>query len=178
MRYPRWRLTLAVALVAALLMPLVPVAANGPHAGAREVFSGAAGPYDIRVFSTHAVGNLHLSVFVTPPGSASPASDVSVEVSAERQRRSAQTAGPSPAVRSLSDWHSTYLLVEDAGEWLLTITLAGPRGAAAVDIPIEVLAPESTNWGLWGAVAFFILVAVWLIFEMRRRKSHRREPGA
>jgi dolichyl-phosphate-mannose--protein O-mannosyl transferase len=40
-----------------------------------------------------------------------------------------------------------------------------------VDIPIEVQEPGSINWSILGAIAFFLVIAVWLALRWKRRKG-------
>lgn len=165
------KLWLIVAVVVALaLLPINQVSANGLHVGAVQ-FSGRAGPYDIMVFVTPKVGNLHMTVFVSPLGSADPVSDAVVQVSGRGPQSVSQIVGPVPAVRSLTAWYSANLLIEEAGEWVFTLTVASSLGEATMDIPVEVQESGSINWGVIGAVAFFLAMVAWLAFLQRRRKS-------
>ena len=168
----RRTLTLALALgaIALTLLPVSRVDANGAHVGAWEVFSGPAGPYDISVVTTPRVGNLHITIFVSPVGSAAPVSDAMVHVSG-RGPRSAQSVDPTLSVLSLTGWYGVDLLVEEAGGWVFTVTVESPLGEAVVDIPIEVEERGNVNWGVLGAVAFLVVVAAWLALERRWRKT-------
>ena len=178
--YPHLRLMIILVLVlgviAMALLPISRVNANGPHMGTREMFTGPAGPYDIRVFATPTVGNLHMTIFVSPLGSAEAVNDATVQVSGRGPQGASQSVGPVPAVRSLTGWYGAYLLIEEAGEWTFTLKMESSLGKAALEIPIEVQELDSINWGAAGALVFFLAVAVWLTFEWRRQKGEGPKP--
>lgn len=178
--YPYLKLTatlvLALGTIALALLPISQVSANGPHVGAQEVFSGPIGPYDLRVFATPTVGNLHITTFVSPLGNSDPVSDALVQVSGQGPQGASLTVGPLPAVISLTAWHGVYLFIEEAGEWIFTVTVESSLGKAVVNIPVEVQEPGSINRGVLGAVAFFLAFAAWLTFEWRRGKGKNPKP--
>ena len=178
--YSRLRLTVTLALalgaIALSLLPISRVNANGPHVETKEVFSGPTGPYDIRVFATPKVGYLHITTFVSPLGSPHRVTDAKVQVSGQGPQSASQTVGPTLAALSLNGWHGATLLIEEAGEWVFTVTVESPLGKTVVDIPIEVQGRGNINWVVIGAVAFFIAVATWLTFEWGRRKVFKRKP--
>ncbi len=165
------KLWLIVAVVAALaLLPVNQVSANGVHVEGVP-FSARAGPYNIMVFVIPRVGNLHMTIYVSPLSSADPVSDAVVQVSGRGPQSASQIVGPVPAVRSLTAWYDASLLIEEAGAWVFTLTVESSLGEATMDIPVEVQESGSINWGVIGAVAFFLAMAAWLAFVRRRREG-------
>ena len=170
---PTRLLALASVLIAMVLLPAAEVSANGPHVRSQEVFSGAAGPYDLRVVTAPLVGNMHLTIYIAQMGVGNPVSDAKVRVSGQGPQGAPQTSGPMLATGSLSgpNWYGVNLPIEEAGEWVFTLTVESSLGEATVDFPVNVRESGVINWGIIGVVVVVVGVAVWLTLSRRRESQ-------
>jgi hypothetical protein len=167
----------AVALVVALTGGQA--RANGPHVGARDVFTGTAGPYQVTVRTAPVVGNMHLSIYVAQAVDAQPISNASVRVSGEGPQDISQIAESASATATLDQpgWYGVILVVKEVGDWRFTLTIDGPMGGASVDFPVKVVKASSVPWGLIVPAALALGLLVWWMLSSRRRKGGRPQGG-
>ena len=166
-----WSLVLALCgIITSLMLPVAQAVANGPHVGAREVFSGPAGPYDLRVVTAPVVGTMHLTIYLARADGSDPVSDAKVQVTGRGPQGVLQTVGPAPAIGSLTTWYSVTLPIEEAGEWMFTLAVESPLDAATVDFPVKVPQPVGINWGVVGIGALLLALVLWFGMKTLRER--------
>ena len=165
-------------VITAVMLPVTQVSANGPHVGSRQVFSGPAGPYDLRVATAPVVGNMHLNIYVARMGGADPVTDARVQVMGQGPGAGSKIVGPMPAPGTLigPNWYGVNLPIEEAGEWIFTLTVESSLVEATVDFPVTIQKSGGINWGIVGAAVVVLGIAVWLALSQRRRKGRQPQP--
>ena len=165
-----WRLVLALCVVAtALLLLITEIDANGAHPGAREVFSGLAGPYEVRVETAPVVGNMHMTIYLSPTDPANSAIDAGIQISGTGPLGNSQTVGPVIAIGSQTTWYGVDLPIEEAGAWVFTLTVESSQGDATVDFSVKVQEPSGTSWAIFGIGVILLLLVLW--FAARALRS-------
>lgn len=162
-------LALGVIIISGLL-PVAQVSANGVHVGSTEVFSGPVGPYSVRVQTVPVVGNMHMTIYVEPSVGPNPVSETKVQVMAKGPRDAPQTVGPVLATGTLDgpNWYAVNLPIEQAGEWVFTLTVGSSLGEGAVDFPIKVQKSGGVDWGLIAVVVLALGLAIWITRSWKR----------
>ena len=169
-------LAVALVLVVGSVLPVTQAGANGPHVGAREVFSGPAGPYELRVVTAPVVGLMHMTIFVSALGGGEPVTGAAIQVSGRGPEGASRTVGPIRATGSPSglDWYGASLPIEESGEWMFTVAVDGSLGEEAVEFPVRVRGSGGgTNWFIVGILAVVLTGVVWWAVSWRRSKARR-----
>ncbi len=138
---PAFGLALAILAAAFAGLSATPVAANGAHTGAREVFSGDTGPYFVRATTAPVVGTLHWTLFVSQMGGEEPVPGVVLRLSGIRPDGDLPPVGPVAGREALAgpNFYPVDIPVETAGPWIFTITVESDMGISTVDIPLTVV---------------------------------------
>ncbi len=181
----RQNVRLMALCIGAVLMALVPfadAAAHGPHARVREVFSGPAGPYAVKVQAIPLAGSFHMTVQLTQQSDETPVSGATVRVSgtgplqeSEERARFAEELDFTGA-----NAYSSVLPVEVEGDWQFEIEMSGALGEAVVNVSVDVQGPPGVDWSVMGVG--IVLMALVFIFASKsvtekirgRRRSRPR----
>ncbi len=153
--------------------------AHGVHGSERQVYVGPAGPFEVRVRSTTAVGDVHVTVFVTEGVTGIVVPDATVMVSLRDESGELPDVGPERGVPIIagSNGYVSVLAVEEPGARILVgqVASSGGLGNGMFEVPIPMTnADTSPNWGL--VVVLLVLVA-FAIWPMRRRNGKPRRGG-
>ena len=167
------------ALFLLALWPAKSASANGAHPGLREVFTGTAGPYEVRVEAVPIVGDLHLVVYLFTSDGA-PVEGASVQAVGAGPGEPPPSVGPvandpqadlDPGLYSVTLPGTT-----QAGEWDITLNI-GP-GEAQVTFPVALREPSGFSLIVIAALIAFGLFLAWMLFSWRRQAVKRRKAAA
>jgi hypothetical protein len=167
-----WSLVLALCgVTTALILPVAQVSANGSHVGIREVFSGPAGPYDLKVVTAPMVGTMHLTVYVARTDDSNPVSDAQVQITGQGPKGALQTVGPIPAIGSMTTLYTVDLPIKETGEWIFTLTVESSLDEATVDFPVKVPQQDSISWVAVLIGALLLAQVLWFGMKTLRQKA-------
>ena len=177
-RIAAWLTALSLLLGLGAVQPAA-VSAHGLHGAERQVYVGPAGPFDARVRSTTAVGEVHVTVFVTERATGVQTPDAAVSVSLRDAAGERAPVGPEQASSVIvgSNAYTAVLFVEEPGVHVLTGRIVGPAAAAegTFETRVSITRPGSgVNWGL---VAVLLALAAFALWPFRRRRARSRRVG-
>lgn len=170
------------ALVAwALLAGIAPSLGSPPpnvraHGGGTpQLIDVRAGPYALWVWTDPdplRVGQMHVSVAVAEPETQAPILDAQVTVQIELPGEgttplTADATGTAAANKLL---YVAILEPPVEGQWLVTVSVAGPAGSGWTDFEVPVLPPRPVNWGLIGGAGLGLLTIGWTVWMLGRQK--------
>ena len=130
-----------------------PAAANRIHPNAREVYSGAVGPYFLRVTTAPIVGNMYFVVHLSKADGVQPVDDAEIAVWGRPDDANLPPVGPVAGVASLDgpNLFTVDLPVDEVGQWVFTMRVRGSLGEDSVDIPLTVSRRGQRKLGRWWA---------------------------
>ncbi len=154
----------------------VSVSAHGVHGAERQVFVGPAGPFDVRVRSTTAIGEVHVTVFVIESATGAQVPDATVFVAIQDADQERPLVGPEPAssIISGSNAYAATLLVEEPGAQALTgeVTSETVAGQGMFEVLVPITGPASQiNWGLILVLLALVAFALWPVQKKRRQQG-------
>ena len=154
--------------------------ANGIHPNARDVYSGAIGPYFMRVTTAPIVGNMHLVVFLAQPDGVEPVQGAEIFLWGRFTGEDFQAAGPVEGVPSLDgpNLYTVDIPVNEVGQWVFTVQVRGPAGEGSVDIPLTVTRRGSVNLGVVGILLVLVVIVGLVALSWGRKRRRRRGHGA
>ena len=163
-------------LAAAAVFGVAPATANGIHPNAREVYSGAVGPYFLRVTTAPIVGNMHFVVYVSQADGVQPVDDAEIAVWGRPDNANLPPVGPVAGVASLDgpNLFTVDVPVGEVGRWVFTVQARGVDGADSVDIPLTVSRRGSVNLGVVGILLVLVIVAGLAALSWGRKRRRRR----
>ena len=167
-------------LAASAVFGVAPAAANGIHPNAREVYSGAVGPYFLRVTTAPIVGNMHFVVHLSQADGVQPVDDAEIAVWGRPDDANLPPVGPVAGVASLDgpNLFTVDLPVDEVGQWVFTIRVRGSPGEDSVDIPLTVSRRGSVNLGVVGILLVLVVVAGLAALSWGRKRRKRPDSGA
>ena len=167
-------------LAAAAVFGVSPAAANGIHPNARDVFSGAVGPYFLRVTTAPLVGNMHFVVYLSQADGVQPVDDAEIALWGRPDDANLPPVGPDAGVASLDgpNLFTVDLPVDEVGQWVFTVRARGESGEGSVDIPLTVSRRGSVNLGVVGILLVLVVVAGLAALSWGRKRRKRRGRGA
>ena len=117
-------------LAASAVFSVPPAAANGIHPNAREVYSGAVGPYFLRVTTAPIVGNMHFVVHLSQADGVQPVDDAEIAVWGRPDDANLPPVGPVDGIASLDgpNLFTVDLPIDEVGQWVFTVRVAGRSG--------------------------------------------------
>ncbi len=152
---------LAACLLLAALLPAAPLSAHG--GGKQQLAGEVAGPYRLYAWSSPdpwRVGEAHTTVAVTrllPTGEETPVTGLQVFVTysqgEQRQRIAAVEQSGAQA-----GYYEADNAVAAAGEWRVTIEVAGADGQGTAGFVESVLPANQFNWWLIGGGVLLVLL--------------------
>jgi len=171
-------LALLLGIVAIVLFPVEQALANGPHARSREVFSGPAGAYQVRVMTASVVGTMYLAIQVIQRGSNIPVGDAALQVSGTGPQGTSTAVDPvaAPAAFGNPGWYGVNLPINEAGTWMFSLVVQDPRGGGQVEFPVNVQQAGGINWVFIGGLAVSLAIAAWWALLLMRGKGRRSDP--
>ena len=145
-------------IVGATVLDPAPASAHGIHRAERQVYLGPAGPFDVRVRASSAVGDVHVTVFVSETGRGAQIPDAAVLVSLRGDQAGLVDIGPETAEPIIpgSNGYLAVLTVEEPGSRVLMglITSGSIAGSGTFEVPVPITRPGSeVNWGLIAVLA-------------------------
>ncbi len=167
-------------LAAAAVFGVAPATANGIHPNARDVFSGAVGPYFLRVTTAPIVGNMHFVVYLSQADGIGPVEQAEIALWGRLGGEDPQSVGPVSGVASLDgpNLFTVDLPVDEVGQWVFTLRVRGSLGEDSVDIPLTVSRRGSVNLGVVGILLVLVVVAGLAALSWGRKRRKRRGRGA
>ncbi len=168
--------SLALALLAVAWFESSQTSANGIHPNARVVYSGAAGPYFLRVTTAPIVGNIHFVLFLAHADEVEPVQGAEFSLWGRATDGEFQAAGPVEGVPS-PDGPNLYTVdipVNEVGPWVFTVQVGGPNGEGSVDIPLTVTRRSSVNLGVVGILLVLVVIVGLVALSWGRRRRKRR----
>ncbi len=144
------------------------------------MYVGPAGPFEVRVRSTTAVGDVHVTVFVTEGASGVLVPDATVMVSLRDESGESSDVGPeqgAPIIEG-SNGYVSVLTVEEPGLRVLQGQIASSAvpGDGTFEVPIPITATGTGfNWGLMVVLLALVAFAVWPIRPRKRSRLQRRQ---
>ena len=174
-RVTLWLTALGLLMALVAIRPAV-VSAHGPHEAERQVYVGSAGPFDVRVRSTTAVGEVHMTVFVTEQTTRVQVPDATVSLSLRDAVGDRPAVGPEQALSIIagSNGYAAVLVVEESGTHVLSgrIASATVAGEGMFEARVPISRPGSqVNWGLILVLLALAVFALWPIRRRRRRSN-------
>jgi hypothetical protein len=160
----------------AALLPAAPLSAHG--GGKQQLAGEPAGPYRLYVWTSPEpwrVGEAHTTVAVTrllSGGEETPATDLQVFVTYNQGAQQKRIAAVEQ-VGAQAGYYEADNAVAAAGEWQVTIEVAGVEGAGMASFAEAVLPANQFNWWLIGGG---VLLALLLLGYFGTRKA--RLPGS
>jgi hypothetical protein len=153
---------------------LLPVAPLSAHGGGKQQLAGEqAGPYRIYVWSSPdpwRVGEAHTTVAVTrllPSGEETPAAGLQVFVTYSQGEQSERIAAVEQA-GAQAGYYEADNDVAAAGDWQVTVEVAGAEGQGTASFSEAVLPAAQFNWWLIGGG---VLLALLLLGFFGTRKA-------
>lgn len=187
--------------VLATILGFVPIQRLYAHGGGTPRLTNApVGPYNLYAWSDPEpwrVGEVHLSLAVTminPDSNSSqveiPVTDVEITVTYTPMIDNAVDTAHDPIVVKasrqafLSDfYYEADPTLTRAGDWRITVDVAGPEGSGSIDFPMETLPERALNWTFVGAGAGVLvfglaLLAIWSRSQQPAPAAQRPHRGA
>ena len=142
----------ALVLLAVAVFGGPQTSANGIHPNARDVYSGAVGPYFLRVTTAPIVGNMHFVVYLAQADEVTPVEQAEIALWGNLGGDAPQSVGPVDGVASLDgpNLFTVDVPVNEVGQWVFTVRARGAEGEASGDIPLTVSRRGSVNLGVVG----------------------------
>lgn len=170
-------LSLALGVIIMALLTVAQVSANGPHVRSQEVFAGIAGPYDLRVVTAPVVGDMHITIHVAQTVGGGTVTDARIQVSGKGPRDDSQAVGPVPASSppGTPDWYGVNLPIQEAGDWVFTLTVESPLGKETVDFPVKVGKSGGIDLFVIGILVALLAAVAWWALSWIRGKGRRGE---
>ena len=167
-------------LAAAAVFGVAPATANGIHPNAREVYSGAVGPYFLRVTTAPIVGNMHFVVYLSQADGVGPVEQAEIVLWGRLGGEDPQSVGPVDGVASLDgpNLFTVDVPVDEVGQWVFIVQARGVDGADSVDIPLIVSRRGSVNLGVVGILLILVIVAGLAALSWGRKRRKRGGSGA
>ena len=178
-KHAAYMLAACLLLVAALL-PSAPLSAHG--GGKQQLAGEPAGPYRLYVWSSPdpwRVGEAHTTVAVTrllPSGEETPATGLQVFVTYNQDSRQDRIAAVEQ-MGAQAGYYEADNAVAAAGDWQVTVEVAGAEGAGMASFTETVLPANQFNWWLIGGG---VLLALLLLgyFGTRKAGLSRQTPSS
>ncbi len=169
---------LAMGILVAAAIGGPQASANGIHPNAREVFSGAVGPYFLRVTTAPLVGNMHFVVHLSQADGVQPVDDAGIAVWGRPDDANLSPVGPVAGIASIDgpNLFTVDLPIDEVGQWVFTIRVRGSQGEDSVDIPLTVSRRGSVNLGVVGILLILVVVAG--LAALSWGKKRRKRPGS
>ena len=166
-------------LAAGAVFSVAPAAANGIHPNARDVYSGAVGPYFLRVTTAPIVGNMHFVVYLAQADEVTPVEQAEIALWGNLGGDDPQSVGPVDGIASLDgpNLFTVDVPVNEVGQWVFTVRARGAEGKAAVDIPLTVSRRGSVNLGVVGILLVLVVVVGLVALSWGRKRRRRRGSG-
>ena len=166
-------------LVAAAVFGVAPAAANGIHPNAREVYSGAVGPYFLRVTTAPIVGNMHFVVHLSQADGVQPVDDAEIALWGRPDDANLPPVGPVAGIASIDgpNLFTVDLPVDEVGQWVFTMRVRGSLGEDSVDIPLTVSRRGSVNLGVVGILLVLVVVVGLTALSWGKKRRKRPDSG-
>ena len=161
-------------IIAAQVLTVRQVNANGPHVGAEEVFSGHSGPYSVTVIAVPTTGTTHMTVVVSLISGESPVADATVHIRGIGPNPNS-LIGPvlGPGSLAKPNRYEASFPINDSGQWIFTVYIDGASGRTKFDFPLVMEDSGNTEWGLIAIILVVFSLAIFLILSGRYRKGRR-----
>ena len=172
---------LALVVLAVAVDGSPPTYANGIHPNARDVYSGALGPYFLRATTAPIVGNMHWVIFLAQSDGVQPVENVNISLwGRSTAGEEFHAAGPVDGVASLDgpNLYTVDIPVSEIGRWVFTLRLSGDLGEHSADIPLVVARRGSVNFGVVGILLVLVVVIGLVALSWGRKRRRRRGRGA
>ncbi len=171
---------LAFAMLATAWFAASQASANGIHPNARDVYSGAIGPYFMRVTTAPIIGNMHIVLFLAQADEAEPVQGAEISLWGRFTGEKFQTAGPVEGVPSLDgpNLYTVDIPVNEAGQWVFTVQVSSPAGEGSVEIPLTVTRRGSVNLGVVGILLVLVVIVGLIALSWGKKRRRRRGRGA
>lgn len=166
-------------LLLLLLLLALPAAVLAHGGGTPQLVNEPAGSYWISAWSTPdpaRVGQLHLTLAISEPGEGREAglpvlgADVGIRLEPGADvEATTVTASATNANSTNKLFYEADLELPAEGAWQVQILVEGPDGPASASFPLEVVAPESTNWALLGGGGVALVIVLFALFSWRQR---------
>jgi hypothetical protein len=175
--FSRWsfRLVIAAAFLAGLLLSPSIASANGIHPSSEDIFDGPVGSYGARVLAVRVGSQFHLTILVVNQDGTILPSRPTVQVGGQKVDNPSLTIGPDIAEPSTAgeQWHTITFPAPEAGQWRFDMSIDGPLGQASTTFEGPIREDGGFNW-VYPIAALVALAGAWAYLAWRRSQSMKR----
>ena len=171
-------------MLAALWVGFAPRALANGGADTRTIFEERLGGYGVVVTSTPGrptEGLVHFTFSVSDAETGEIVTDAALELSTTPPTESGLTEASFQISKSElnPDLYDVDVRLEAEGIWALGLSIDGPLGLAAVEVPLEVRGPASKIFAILIVVLAFplllVLLEIWRRWDRRKKRAQQIE---